>query len=52
MEGRNEKTGKLSGRTESFVIIDFDGDDDLIGEFAYVEVTEAKNWVLSGKIKE
>ncbi len=52
VEGRNEKTGKLSGRTESFVIIDFDGDDDLIGEFAYVEVTEAKNWVLSGKIKE
>ena len=50
VEGRNEKTGKLCGRTEGFVIIDFDGADDLIGKFINVKVTAAKNWVLSGEI--
>ena len=43
------KTGKLLGRTEGFVIVEFDGEDNLIGTFADVKITNAKNWILEGK---
>ena len=49
VEERNENTGLLSARTEGNVIIEFEGGDDLIGQFAVVEVTEPKTWILKGK---
>ncbi len=49
VEERNENTGLLSARTEGNVIIEFEGGDDLIGQFAVVQVTEPKTWILKGK---
>ena len=44
VEERNEKNGLLCGRTESSIIVEFPGEDALIGEFCNVRVTEARNW--------
>ncbi|MDO4459431.1 MAG: tRNA (N6-isopentenyl adenosine(37)-C2)-methylthiotransferase MiaB [Clostridia bacterium] len=49
VEERNPKNGLLSSRTGSSIIIEFPGEDNLIGEFAEVEVTEARNWILRGQ---
>ena len=45
-----EGDGRLTGRTEGNVNIDFPGDAALIGTYANVTVTQAKNWILSGKL--
>ena len=42
--------GHLSCRTAGNVIIDVEGGADMIGRFADVEVTSARNWTLSGRI--
>lgn len=43
------KNGLLSGRTEGSVIVEFPGDDALIGQFCQVTVTKARNWILQGE---
>ena len=50
VEERNEKSGLLSGRTNSSVIIEFPGEDDLIGEYVTVNVTSARSWMLFGEL--
>ena len=42
----------LTGRTDNFIIVDFKGDKSLIGQFVDVEITQALNWALLGKICE
>ena len=49
IEERNEKNGLLSGRTASSIIVEFPGEDEWIGEFKNVKVTEARNWILRGE---
>ena len=49
VEERNEKKGLLSGRTDGNIIVDFAGDDRLIGNFANVKITSARNWILTGE---
>lgn len=49
VEERNQNSGLLSGRTEGNVIVEFEGSDELIGSFVFLEVTEPKTWVLKGK---
>lgn len=44
----NEKTGLLQGRTLGSLTVDFPGDKSLAGQFAQVEVTEARGWALRG----
>lgn len=51
VEGKAKGDGILSGRTEGNVIIEFKGDESLIGTFVYVEVTEPKTWVVYGEYK-
>ncbi len=46
----NDKEGWLTGRTNGNISIDFEGDPSLIGQFADVQVTQAKTWILYGKI--
>ena len=48
VEERNEKSGLLSGRTASSVVIDFPGGEELIGQYAQVKVTAARSWMLRG----
>ena len=44
------RDGCLTGKTQQNVIVDFDGDRSLIGSFVDVEITDALNWALLGKI--
>ncbi len=50
VEGRDEKSGLLSGRTAGNLVVLFPGDDSLIGRFAETEVTEAKGLQLNGRL--
>lgn len=50
VEERDGKSGLLSGRTASSLVVLFPGEDGLIGEFTDVEVTEAKGWSLRGQM--
>ena len=52
VEGRNEKSGLLSGRTASSVVIDFLGGEELVGQYTDVKVTAARSWMLSGELAE
>lgn len=49
VEGKGKGDGVLSGRTEGNVIIEFVGDEALIGNFVNVRVTEPKTWVVYGE---
>lgn len=50
-EGKGRtRDGGLTGKTMQDVIVDFDGNEELIGKFVDVEITEALNWALLGKI--
>lgn len=49
VEGKTDKDGVLTARTSGNIIIDFEGDDSLIGTFVNVKVTQARNWVLRGE---
>ncbi len=44
--------GMLSGRTQGNVIIEFPGDESLIGSFANVTVTNPRTWVVYGELSE
>ena len=44
----NEHT--LTGRTEGFKLVDFEGGRELIGQMVNVEITEGKTFSLTGKI--
>ncbi|SCH32455.1 (Dimethylallyl)adenosine tRNA methylthiotransferase MiaB [uncultured Eubacterium sp.] len=47
---KNENT--LTGRTEGFKLVDFEGGRELIGQMVNVEITEGKTFSLTGKIAE
>jgi len=40
--------GRLTGRSEHNVIVDFKGDDGLVGSFVDVKITQALQWALIG----
>lgn len=51
VDGESKKReGFLTGKSEEFIIAEFPGDSSLIGSFVEIEVTEAKNWAVIGKI--
>lgn len=45
---KNENT--LTGRTEGFKLVDFEGGREFIGQMVNVEITEGKTFSLTGKI--
>lgn len=45
-----EEDGRLTGRTDGNINIDFEGDASLIGSYRKVKVTNALNWILSGEL--
>jgi tRNA-2-methylthio-N6-dimethylallyladenosine synthase len=51
VDGPSEKEGMLCGYTDTNKLINFVGDNDLIGKIIKVEVTDAKTWSLDGKQK-
>ncbi len=50
VEGRN-KAGRLNGRTSQNIMIEFDGDDNLIGTFQNIKVKEPLTWILKGELQ-
>ncbi len=44
-----EDDGRLTGRTDGNINIDFEGDPSLIGSYIKLKVTKALNWILSGE---
>lgn len=44
----NEKT--LSGRLDSSKIVNFAGDENLVGQYVNVKITEAHTWSLNGEL--
>lgn len=46
-----ENDGRLTGRTDGNINIDFEGDASLIGTYRKVKVTNALNWILSGELQ-
>ena len=50
VEEKAKLDGFLSGRTSGNVIIEFEGDESLIGTFADVRVTNPKTWIVYGEL--
>ena len=44
--------GFMAGRTDGNVIVEFKGDNSLIGKYCYVRVTETLNWLVHGEYIE
>ncbi len=45
-----KQKGYVSGKSNEFIIVEFEGDNSLIGQFVDVEITDAMNWAVRGKI--
>lgn len=50
VEGKTDKDGILTGRTSGNIIVEFVGSEELIGNFAQVKITKARNWILNGEL--
>jgi tRNA-2-methylthio-N6-dimethylallyladenosine synthase len=51
VEGHSKRNKKaLSGRTDGFKLVNFSGSEELIGEFADIEITKGKTFSLEGRI--
>lgn len=48
IEGKTGKGNVLSARTSGNIIVELESDDALIGTFASVQITQARNWILKG----
>lgn len=44
-----KRKGYVSGKSSEFIIVEFEGDSSLIGQFVDVEITEAMNWAVRGR---
>ena len=51
VEEKAKEEGRLCGRTSGNIIVEFSGDDSLIGSFRMVKITEARNWILKGSLE-
>jgi len=40
----------MTGRTDGFKVVDFEGDSSLTGTFCEVEITQGKTFSLTGKL--
>lgn len=49
-EKSSNKDGVLCGRTSGNIIVEFVGDDSLIGSFTNIKITKARNWILNGEL--
>lgn len=52
VEEKAKGEGMLSGRTEGNVIIEFPGEEELIGSFVNVTVTNPRTWIVYGEKAE
>lgn len=51
VEGESKQgAGWLFGKSSAYTIVEFRGDKSLIGTFADVKITDARNWAVSGEL--
>ncbi len=50
VEGKTGKNDALTSRTSGNIIVEHDGPEELIGTFAKVKITKARNWILKGEL--
>lgn len=44
-----KRKGFVSGKSNEYIIVEFEGDSSLIGQFVDVEIIESMNWAVIGK---
>ncbi len=44
-----KREGYVSGKSNEFIIVEFEGDKSLIGQFVDVEITNSMNWAVVGR---
>ena len=49
VDERNTKNDMLTGRSDGNIVVEFPGEDALIGEFVNVRITKARSWILCGE---
>jgi len=50
VDGKSKTEGYMTGKSNEFVIVEFEGDKSLVGSFVNVKITDAKNWAVTGVI--
>lgn len=45
-----KRTGYMTGKSNEFIISEFEGDISLMGKFVEIEITDAMNWAVTGRI--
>lgn len=45
-----KRDGYVTGKSDEFIIVEFEGDRSLIGKFVETEITDAMNWAVTGKM--
>lgn len=45
-----KRDGFVSGKSNEFIIVEFEGDKSLIGQFVDVEITDSMNWAVVGRM--
>ena len=50
VDGKGKSEGFMTGKSREAVIVEFEGDESLIGKFIDLKITDAKNWAVTGEI--
>ena len=50
VESKSKKYNELAGRTENNRVVNFEGSEDLIGQFVVVKITEVRPNCLMGQL--
>ena len=50
IDGPSATEGKVTGKSDEFIIVEVDGDSSLAGEYVKVRIIGAHNWALIGNI--
>ena len=50
VDGKSKTKGFMSGKSNEFVIVEFEGSQELLGSFVNVRITAAKNWAVTGEL--
>ncbi len=52
VDGKSKREGYLIGKDSAFIIVEFPGEEALIGKFVDVHITTARNWAVEGVIEQ
>ncbi|SDA13726.1 tRNA-2-methylthio-N6-dimethylallyladenosine synthase [Ruminococcus sp. YE71] len=50
VDGKGKEDGTLTGKNDENIIVNFAGDESLIGGFCDVKITDAMNWAVKGEL--